>query len=258
MLLRRLVLFCLLVATPVRAQAPGASSRLDEIIARGTLRVGLTGDYRPFSVLDKSTGEYSGLDVDAAHNLAQALGVKLEIVPTTWASLVADALSSKFDIGMGGISVTLERQKSAFFSTPVMRTGKAAIARCTDKDRFDTLPAIDQPSTRVIVNPGGTNERFDRGSLRQAQIMVFPDNAHIFDELASGHADVMITDSVETRLQQKMHPDLCAIHPDQTFDFGELAYLLPRDMALKLFVDQWLHISTENGSFPKLAQHWLE
>src|SRR5947209_5578916 len=127
MLLRRLVLFCLLVATPVRAQAPGASSRLDEIIARGTLRVGLTGDYRPFSTLDKSTGEYSGLDVDAARNLAQALGVKLEIVPTTWPSLVADTVSSKFDIGMGGISVTLERQKSAFFSTPVTRTGKAAI-----------------------------------------------------------------------------------------------------------------------------------
>ena len=250
--------FCFLLVTPAFAETPGAPSRLDDIIARGTLRVGLTGDYRPFSVLDKGTGQYSGLDVDAAGSLAQALGVRLEIVPTTWSSLLADVTNAKIDVGMGGISVTLERQKSAFFSTPVMRTGKAAIARCTDKDRFGTLSAIDQPDTKVIVNPGGTNERFDRSALRRAEIVVFPDNTRIFDELALGHADVMITDLVETRLQQKRHPDLCAIHPDQTFDFGELAYLLPRDMPLKLFVDQWLHVSTENGTFPQLVQHWLE
>ena len=140
-----------------------------------------------------------------------------------------------------------------------MRTGKAAIARCTDKDRFDTLAAIDQPGTRVIVNPGGTNERFDRAALKQAQIVVFPNNAaHLRRTRIAGHADVMITDSVETRLQQKLHPELCAIHPDIPFDFGELAYLLPRDMALKLFVDQWLHLSTENGTLPRLVRRWLE
>jgi len=34
-------------------------------------------------------------------------------------------------------------------------------------------------------------------------------------------------------VQQKLHPELCAIHPDQPFDFGELAYLLPRDPVLR-------------------------
>ncbi len=257
--LRRIVLFCLLLATPALAQTPpGGPSRLDEIIARGTLRVGLTGDYRPFSALDKNTGQYSGLDVDSARDLAQAIGVKLEIVPTTWANLMADLLSTKFDVGMGGITITLDRQKSAFFSVPTMRTGKGAIARCTDKDRFGTIAGIDQPGTKVIVNPGGTNERFDRSTLKRADIVVFPDNTRIFDELASGHADVMITDVVETRLQQKLHPELCAIHPDQPFNFAELGYLLPRDLPLKLFVDQWLHLSMRDGTYPKLVHRWLE
>ncbi|MBV9654530.1 MAG: transporter substrate-binding domain-containing protein [Acetobacteraceae bacterium] len=258
MLLRLLPLFWLLLAFPAVAQAPGASSRLDEIIARGTLRVGLTGDYRPFSARDNNTGAYSGLDVDAASGLADALGVKLEVVPTTWQSLISDLTAAKFDIGMGGISITLERQKSAFFSQPVMRAGKAAIARCADKERFDTLGAIDAPGTKVLVNPGGTNERFDRGALRRAEIVLVPDNNRVFGDLAAGRGDVVITDSVETRLQEKLHPELCAIHPDRPFDFGELAYLLPRDMPLKLFVDQWLHIAMENGTLRKLVQHWLE
>ncbi len=233
-----------------------AQSRLDDIVTRGALRVGLTGDYSPFSQRD-AAGAYTGLDVDMAENLALSLGVKLDIVPTTWATLLPDLNEGKFDVGMGGISITLPRQRVAFFSRPVMRVGKAAIARCTDKDRFQTLADIDRPGVKVIVNPGGTNERFDRASLHQADIIGFPDNTRIFDELVAGKADLMITDAVETKLQQKLHPELCAIHPDQPFDFGELGYLLPRDIVLRQFVDQWLHISMENGVWTGLLNKYL-
>ena len=111
---------------------------------------------------------------------------------------------------------------------------------------------------RVITNPGGTNERYDRANLHQAEIVVFPNNATIFDELVSNHADVMLTDAVETRLQQKLHPELCAIHPDAPFDFSELAYLLPRDEILKAFVDAWLHIEAENGDQQRITAKWLQ
>lgn len=110
---------------------------------------------------------------------------------------------------------------------------------------------------KVLVNPGGTNERFDRANLHRADIVVFPDNTRIFDELAAGQADLMITDAVETKLQQRLHPDLCAIHPDQPFDFGELGYLLPPDIVLKAFVDQWLHITAESGIWTRLLQTYM-
>ena len=250
-----LTLVLLLAALPAQAQtAPG--SVLDAIVARGTVRIGLTGDYRPFSIKD-SAGAFTGLDVDLAESLARGLGVKLEIVPTAWPTLMPDLQAGKFDLAMGGITVTLDRAKTALFSAPVMRTGKAPIALCTNQARFGTLADIDRPGTRVITNPGGTNERFARANVHQAEIVVFPNNAAIFDELVAGHADVMMTDAVETRLQQKLHPELCAIHPDQPFDFSELAYLLPRDPVLKAWVDHWLHISTETGERARLTAKWL-
>jgi len=255
-LLRPFLLLLLLAAAPAFAQAP--ASKLDAILARGTVRVGLPGDYRPFALLDKTTGHFDGLDVDMAERLGHALGTKVELVPTTWGGLLADLAADKFDLAMGGISVTLERQKTAFFSVPLVRTGKAAIARCTDKDHFASLAEIDRPGVKVLTNPGGTNERFDRATLKVADIVVFPDNSKIFDELAAGRGDVMITDSVETRLQQKLHPVLCAIHPDRPFDFGELAYLLPRDPVLKAWIDQWLHIEIETGGYAGLTAKWLE
>ncbi len=216
----------------------------------------MTGDYRPFS-LHAADGSWSGVDVDIAHNLADAIGVKLDVVPTTWAKLLPDLTENSFDVGMGGISITLQRQKVAFFSQPVMRVGKAAIARCADRDRFTTLSDIDRPGVKVIVNPGGTNESYDRANLHQAEIVVFPDNTDIFDELVAGHADLMLTDSVETRLQQRLHPELCAIHPEQPFNFGELAYLMPRDVVLKAFIDQWLHIAQQSGTWDTVLRSYL-
>jgi cyclohexadienyl dehydratase len=239
------------------ASGAAAQSRLDEIVARGTLRVGLTGDYRPFSIRDKDSGAYTGLDVEMAGDLAAGLGVQLEIVPTTWGTLLADVGSGRFDVGMGGISITLARQRVALFSEAVMRAGKAAIARCADRERFGSLAAIDQAGVKVLVNPGGTNERFDRGALHAAEIVLLADNLAIFDALAAGQGDVMITDAVETKLQQKLHPALCAIHPGQPFDFGELGYLLPRDVVFKQFVDQWLHIAVESGAWARLEARYL-
>ena len=250
-MVRLLLCLLLLAAAPARAQ-----SVLSEILSRGTLRVGLTGDYRPFSI-KAADGTFTGLDVDEAEALAKGMGVTLEIVPTAWPTLMPDLLARKFDVAMGGITITLDRAKTAYFSAPVMRSGKTPIARCTDKGRFDTLEQIDKPGVKVIVNPGGTNERFAKARVHQAEIVMFPNNATIFEEIVAGHADVMMTDAVETRLQQKLHPELCAVHPDQPFDTSELAFMMPQDMPLQHFVDQFLMIEQESGGRAARLAKWL-
>lgn len=248
-----LVVAVLALATPASAQ-----TRLDDILAHGVLRVGTTGDYPPFASR-AADGSYSGLDIDAAQSLGAALGVRVEFVPTRWGDMAHDLDASAFDIAMGGVSVTLERQKKAYFSAPYLRDGKTPIARCADKDKYQTLAEIDRPDVTVIVNPGGTNEKFDRAHFHNAQIAMHPDNTTIFEALASGQGDLMITDASETRYQQKLHPGaLCAIHPDRPFDFAEKAYWMPRDEALKAFVDQWLHMTMENGTFAAEVTKWLE
>ncbi len=244
----------LLMAAPSWAQ----SSRLDEIIKRGTLRVGTTGDYKPFTSLDKSNNTYTGFDIDLAQDLAKAMGVKVEFVPTAWPKLAEDFGADKFDMAMGGVSVTLGRAKVGYFTIPYMREGKTPIARCTDVKKFQTIADIDKANVRVIVNPGGTNEAFARANIKTAQITVFPDNTKIFDEIAANRADIMMTDASETRFQAKEHKGkLCSIHPDKPFDFAEKAYWLQRDEPLKQFADQWLHLARENGTYNAIFKKWF-
>jgi cyclohexadienyl dehydratase len=140
-----------------------------------------------------------------------------------------------------------------------MSGGKTPIVRCADVQRYQTLEQIDQPDVRLIVNPGGTNERFARAQFKKLALTVYPDNVSIFEQILQNKADVMITDAVETLLQQKLHPGLCSVHPDAPFTVEEKAYLLPRaDIVFKEYVDQFLHLALISGNYRKLLDGWLK
>ena len=254
----RLFAAALLLSLPAVPAMADPASRLDTITTAGVLKVCTTGDYKPFTYLDPAKGEYEGIDIDMARDLANALGVKAEFVKTSWKTLMADFTGGACDIAMGGISVTLQRQRQAFFSIPIDVDGKTPIARCEDVDKFQTVEQIDQPGVTVIEPPGGTNEAFARERIKAAEITIFPDNTRIFDEILAGRADVMITDASETRLQQKLRPGLCAVHPDQPFTFAEKAYLLPQgDVVFKAFIDQWLNLRLKDGTHARFSAAWF-
>jgi cyclohexadienyl dehydratase len=113
------------LATSVEARTLAA------VKAAGVLNVGLTGDYAPYS-LRRRDGSITGADVVMAQALADALGVELKIVPTTWKSMTDDFKADRFDIVMGGVSVTPQRAALGDFSVTVMSDGKRPIVRCTD------------------------------------------------------------------------------------------------------------------------------
>lgn len=238
------------------AGGASAASHLDAVQERGVLKVCTTGDYRPYSSLN-GEGGYEGIDIEMAQSLAKSLGAKVEWVKTSWKTLMPDFQSGQCDIAMGGISVTLDRQKKAFFSSTLDVDGKIPLVRCVDKEKYQTLGQLNQPSVRVIEPAGGTNEAFVHARLPNAQLMLH-DNTTIFQQLVDKQADVMITDASEALYQQKRYPQLCALNPDAPLQYGEKAYMLPRDdMSWKLYVDQWLHLSKANGEYRRIISEWV-
>jgi cyclohexadienyl dehydratase len=243
-------------AVPAALAQSLPASRLDDIVKAGKLRVCTPGDYKPFSYA-RPDGGYEGLDIDLVQAAAKSLGVEVEMVKTAWPSLMKD-FQEKCDVAVGGISVTTDRQKSAFFTTAYMVNGKAPITKCENVAKYQTIADIDKPGVTVIENPGGSNERFARASFRQAKIVIFPDNVTIFDEILKGNADLMISESVETIVQQKLRPGLCAVNPDKPLQYGEMAWLLPRgDTAVKGWMDTWFHLAKASGDYDRIAGRWL-
>lgn len=214
-------------------------NRYTQILASGQLRVGTTGDYAPFSFSGDDLS-FTGIDIDLALNLAQSLDVELVLIKTSWPDLMNDLAAGLFDIAMSGVSITPARQHHAYFSAPYHVGGKSPITLCSRVHEFSSFEAIDQPGIRAIVNPGGTNERFVDTRLGRAMKILHQDNRTIFNELIKGNADLMITDSIEVSLQENLHPELCASMPGETLTYQEKGYMMPKDNALSLAVNQWL------------------
>lgn len=243
----------------VHAEGPMTlPNRLDSVVASKKLTACTTGDYKPYTYLNPESGAFEGIDIDLAKDLGKSLDAEVVFIKTSWPTLMKDYTSGMCDIAVGGISVTLDRARLAYYSAPTARSGKTPITRCENVNKFQTLEQIDRPGVTAVVNPGGTNERFARANLKQARIEVYNDNVTIFDQILEGKVDLMMTDAEETLLQQKLRPGLCAVHPDKPFTFSEKAFLLPRgEEVFKHYVDQWVHLISENGSLEKIRKTWL-
>jgi cyclohexadienyl dehydratase len=213
-----------------------STGRFTAIMYRGAVRVGTTGDYAPFST--GAIGQRTGIDIDLALSLADYMDVRLVFVETSWPSLLEDL--ADYDIGMSGISIMPFRQEIGHMSVPYHTGGKTPIIRCTDRAKFSSMQDIDQPQVRMIVNPGGTNERFARAHIEQASLDVFSDNTEIFGEIVAGRADVMITDAIEVAYQAARDPRLCPALPGQTLTVAEKGFLMPKDDLLLKHVNRWL------------------
>lgn len=243
------------VATAVQAQV---ASRLDQIVSRGYLRVGTTGDYKPFSFLNPATNEYEGHDIDAAKLLAESLGVQVRFIKTTWPTLLKGLQEDQYDIAMTGITRTLARQRVAALTHPYINVGKSPLIRAADRQRFKTLPDIDQAGVKIGVNPGGTNQRFVETTIKKATVVVVEKNLSIPEKIVAGDVDVMITDNVEAMLVAKQDPRLFAVDPENTYTKDDFGYLLPRDDPAWInYADLWVDLMRLKGDFTRLQQKWM-
>ena len=231
---------------------------LDRIRKAGVLRIGTAGDYKPMSFLDPETGSYWGFDTDLAEDLAASLGVKTVYVPTSWPTLMEDTLAGKFDLAICGITITDARKEQALMSDGYLQNGKTVLCRAEDAERYISLEAINRPEVRVMENPGGLNEKFARENLPDATLLIHDVNQEIPGLIASGEADVMITEIMEAGYYAGQDSRLAAPLIYQPFTDGWLGVMMPKGSGDLLdYVNQFLAEEKETGRLDELAEQYI-
>ena len=200
---------------------------IQRIQERGKLLVGTTGDYRPLSYRE-ADGNYWGFGIEMAEKIAERIGVGIKFVQTSWPTLSADVLTEPqtFDLAIGGITITDTRKKTMLMSDGYLANGKTILCRTSEADRYHSQADIDKPEVRVMVNPGGLNEKFANENLPHATIIVWQKNEEIPNQVAEGHADVMITEITEAPWYVKNDPRLAAPLLNTPFTHGEIGVLM--------------------------------
>lgn len=220
-------IFCMVALASCKTNNVEEKPTVERITERGTLLVGTTGDYRPLSYKE-SDGEYWGFGIDMAGEIAGWLDVGVEFVQTSWPTLSADVQANPqtFDLAIGGITITEARKETMLMSDGYLANGKTILCRSVDIDKYQSLADIDKPEVRVMVNPGGLNEKFANENLTQATIIVWPRNEEIPTKVAEGDADVMITEITEAPWYVQNDLRLAAPLLASPFTHGEIGVLM--------------------------------
>ncbi|MBP5770779.1 MAG: transporter substrate-binding domain-containing protein [Bacteroidaceae bacterium] len=203
--------------------------KVAEIVARGTLLIGTTGDYRPLSFCE-SDGTYWGFGIEVAQEMANVLGVEMALVKTSWPTLTADVLAEPqtFDFAIGGITITDARRETMVMSEGYLGNGKTILCRASESDRYKSLADIDKAEVVVMVNPGGLNEKFAKENLTHATIVIHEKNEEIPALIAEGKADVMITEITEAPYYVQADARLAAPLLNNPFTRGEIGVLMQK------------------------------
>ena len=240
------------------ATEQGSSGKVAEIIERDTLLVGTTGDYRPLSFREED-GTYWGFGIEMAKEMAKSLGVEIKFVQTSWPTLTADVLAEPqmFDLAIGGITITDARRETMLMSEGYLANGKTILCRAEEADRFRTLEDLDKPEVRVMVNPGGLNEKFAMANLTHATIIVHQKNEEIPTLVAEGEADVMITEITEAPYYVQTDPRLAAPLLAQPFTHGEIGVLMQKGQEdLRQTVNSTIRRMKSDGSLRRLHEKY--
>lgn len=275
-----LVASLLVVALLAVDSSAQEKSHLYRILERGVLRVGTSGDYKPFSFVvpqaDAEKGRFAkaevgsslskkteaevliGYDIDAAKKLAEDLGVKIEFVPFEWRNLIAGLVADKYDIAMSGITIRLERAKAVAFSEPYILIGSSPLVRKEEARRFRSWQDVDRPGVNVVVTLGTSNDQIVTKRFKNATIKRITAPASTVAELLAGRADATITDNIAAVMQAQDHPELHAVSPRHPFEKDFFGYPVQQsDQVWLNFVDTWVKLNAQDGFFEQLEQKWI-
>ena len=168
------------------------ADRLDDIEKRGEIKIAVFDSNPPFGFIDEKTNKIAGLDVDYANEIAKALNVKVELVPTNPANRIPLLTSQKADLIVANFTVTDERAKTVDFSLPYFATGQKFVAK---KGLLKT--ADDLKNLRIGADKGTVMEITLREKFPTSKVISYDDTPFAFAALRNGVVQAITQDDAK-------------------------------------------------------------
>jgi polar amino acid transport system substrate-binding protein len=183
------------------ASAPAGAQTVDEIVKRGEIVVGIDLTNPPWGFLDEKQ-EPAGFDPAYAKLLADKLGVKLKLERVTSPARIPFLQSGRADVIISTLSITAERAKQVWFTSPYAPNPLILIAeKAKPYKAYSDLKGV-----RVAVPRGSPQDITVSREAPDAVIMKFDDDASAQQALMTGQADLLGGGILVPAALNKMQP----------------------------------------------------
>jgi len=232
------------------------TSRLDDIVKAGVVKIGVFTDLEPYGFLDPS-GKNVGYDVDIGTELAKRLGVKPEFVQVTGPTRVPSLVAGKVDVVVADFTRTLERSKLIAFSDPYIVVGNTYMV-LAKRSELKTAADLNKPSIKVGISRGGTSEQSVPASLPKATIVRFDNYNDELIAMRTGKTDVVSEDNIFTGQMVAKNPKEFKVIPG-LFTHEDICIGVPKgDLSWYYWVNLFVHDFNIDGTNKALFQKWFK
>jgi len=189
------------LAAASTAQAACTNDTWKKVMSRGTLVVGVKADYKPWGFRSES-GEVVGMEVDMARDVAEAMGVKLEVVPVQSSNRMQFLEQGKIDMMIATMSDRADRRKIVGITQPNYYTSGTNVLApkavglkswqdlkgkpvCGKQGAFYNKIVTERHGAKVVAFTGNAEAK---QALRDKKCIAWVyDDSSIMSDLASGN-----------------------------------------------------------------------
>jgi len=236
--------------------ALAASSAIEEIKRRNTLRVGMS-TFVPWAFRNRA-GELVGYEIDVANRLAQDMGVRAEFVPTAWDGIIPALIAGRFDVIIGGMTVTPARNLTANFSASYSASGVDLAASRRLAEGMTTIEAWNRPNVTISGRRGtsaiaAAQRLFPRATIRQ-----FDDDAQSVLEVVNGRAHGMVGSAPRPLFAVMDNPDnLFSPFPQMLARQLDSMAVRKGDPDTLNFLNNWIQSRNLDGWLEERQAYWF-
>ncbi len=232
-------------------------STLSKIIDRGELRVGFESGYIPFEMTNKK-GEFIGFDMDYARRLAKVMGVKFVPVNTAWDGIIPALMTDKFDIIMGGMTITQERNLKINFVTPYIVVGQTILLNKKLEGTVKSYKDLNNPKYILTSRMGTTGEQAIKKYIPKATYKAFESEAEAGLEVINGKADALVYDLPFCGFLYGSQGKGKTVFLNEPFTFEPLAWAINKgDPDFLNFLTNFLRQTRGDGFYDKVYNKWI-
>ena len=241
LLIHSLIIVSMMVSAPALAQGD-------------PLRVGMSGQYFPFTFVEQDT--LKGFEVDVMNAIGKEMGREIQYQTANFSGLFGMLESGRIDTVANQITITEERQKAYIFSEPYVYDGAQVV---TKEGNTEVEGVEDLKGKTVAVNLGSNFEALLRELPYADQINIKTYESNLERDTALGRVDAFVMDRVSASqiIKEKPLPlelagptfsQITNAYPFRDTDAGR---------ALRDEVNAALAALRDNGTLASISEKWL-
>ena len=279
------ILASLVLAACGAGNAPQADNLLDAIKQRGYILVSTDPNYEPQSFLNTegsrpsetkcpsdalTTIEMQGFDVDVAKAIGDGLGVETCFATPSWDAITAGSWVDKWDVSVGSMTITEDREKILDFSVPYYYT-PAVVAVRADSGITDlaglagqALCAGTATTYETWLGHGDLGSTVDVVAEAPADITVVPleTDQECAQAIAAGREDFVGYVTAETVVDANIAADFPVVKLGTPVYYEKLAAAFDKSSTLstetlRAEVDKIFTAMHGDGTFSNLSTQWF-